>query len=75
MTTGRKPIRVFYSRLSGRFYATRAYRLLPDGLVECTGEKFDVTDDIAAFIKPAPDAPSERFGHDTLGATADGESE
>ena len=46
----RKPIRVFFSRLTRRFYATRAYRLLPNGIVECTGEKFDVTSDIGALI-------------------------
>lgn len=45
-----KPIRVFYSVLSGRFYATRSYREVKPGLVECAGEKFDVTNDIAGAI-------------------------
>ena len=46
-----KPIRVFWSSLSRRFYATRAWREIRPGLVECTGEKFDVTDDIAQIIE------------------------
>jgi hypothetical protein len=47
----RKPIRVFYSVLSQRFYATRAYRQVKPGVVEVTGEKFDVTNDIAGIIQ------------------------
>ena len=46
----RLPIRVFFSTLSRRFYATRAYRIDPKGIVTVTGEKFDVTDDIANLI-------------------------
>lgn len=46
-----KPIRVFYSNLSGRFYATRSYREVKPGVVQVTGEKFDVTNDIAAIIE------------------------
>lgn len=46
-----KPIRVFYSVLTQRFYATRAYREIKPGVVEVTGEKFDVTNDIAAIIE------------------------
>jgi len=47
-----KPIRVFYSTLSGRFFATQHYKI--DGArraVCCTGEKYDVTDDIGALIE------------------------
>jgi hypothetical protein len=47
----RKPIRVFYSTLSQRFYATRAWREVKPGLIEVTGEQFDVTDDIAGLIR------------------------
>lgn len=50
MATARKPIRVFYSTLTNRFYATRAYRIDAKGIVTVTGEKFDVTDDIANLI-------------------------
>ena len=46
-----KPIRVFYSVLTGRFYATRAYRIDNAGLVVVTGQKFDVTNDIAGLIE------------------------
>jgi len=46
----RKPIRVFYSVLSERFYATRAWKEIRPGVIEVTGEKFDVTDDIAAMV-------------------------
>jgi hypothetical protein len=48
-----KPIRVFYSVLSGRFYATRAWREVPGkpGVITVTGEKFDVTNDIAGLIE------------------------
>jgi hypothetical protein len=46
-----KPIRVFFSELSRRFYATRAYKIDERGFVTVTGEKFDVTNDIAGLIK------------------------
>jgi hypothetical protein len=45
-----KPIRIFWSGLSQRFYASRAYKEIKPGIVEITGEKFDVTADIAALI-------------------------
>lgn len=45
-----KPIKVFYSLLSGRFYASRAYKEVKPGIVEITGDKFDVTDDIGAIV-------------------------
>jgi hypothetical protein len=45
-----KPIRIFYSRLSGRFYATSAWKEVKPGIVEVTGNKTDVTDDIANLI-------------------------
>lgn len=52
-----KPIRVFWSELSNRFYATQAYReeVKPtdDGIlrtVTITGAKYDVTQDIASAI-------------------------
>ena len=44
-----KPIRVFYSTLGNRFYATRHYRI-EGATATITGEKFDVTDDIARAI-------------------------
>lgn len=46
-----KPIRVFYSELTRRFYATQRYREIAPGHVECAGEKFDVTNDIAALME------------------------
>lgn len=47
-----KPIRVFFSPLSRRFYASRAYRVEKDGkLITITGEKFDITNEIAALIE------------------------
>lgn len=49
--TAIKPIRVFFSDLSRRFYATRHFRNLGNGKIECTGEKFDVTNDIGGIIK------------------------
>jgi hypothetical protein len=61
-----KPIRVFYSELSRRFYASSQYKI--DGkAVVITGTKTDVTDDVARAIvahditftrestQPAPD--------------------
>jgi hypothetical protein len=49
----RKPIRVFWSPLTERFFATRFWREVPGkpGLVECTGERFDVTNDIAGIME------------------------
>lgn len=46
-----KPIRIFFSELSRRFYATHAYSIDSKGLVTVTGDKFDVTDDIAGLIE------------------------
>jgi hypothetical protein len=46
-----KPIRVFFSELSRRFYATQSYRIDDKGIVTVTGEKFDVTNDIASLIE------------------------
>lgn len=53
--TGRmRPIRVFYSTLTGRFYATRTWREKTSKkgapYIEVVGDKFDVTDDIAGAI-------------------------
>ncbi|HEX3747682.1 MAG TPA: hypothetical protein VHW09_27290 [Bryobacteraceae bacterium] len=45
----KRPIRVFYSKFSGRLYATRHYKI-ENGLVTVTGEKFDVTDDVGAAV-------------------------
>lgn len=45
-----KPIRVFWSPLSRRFYASRAWKEEKEGFVTVTGEKFDVTNDIAELI-------------------------
>lgn len=45
-----KPIRVFWSELSERFYASAHYRDEGNGVVHITGKKFDVTNDIAQAI-------------------------
>jgi hypothetical protein len=46
-----KPIRIFFSPLSRRFYASRAYKEEGKGIVTITGEKFDVTNQIAELIE------------------------
>lgn len=45
-----KPIHVFWSALTQRFYASRAYKEIQPGIWEITGQKFDVTDDIAQLV-------------------------
>ncbi len=45
-----KPIRVFYSPLTERFYATRSYRQIQPDVVQCDGQQDDVTNDIARII-------------------------
>jgi len=45
-----KPIRVFWSELSNRFYASSHYREEKNGVVIITGKKYDVTQGIAAAI-------------------------
>jgi hypothetical protein len=50
MTRTPKPIHVFFSPLSRRFYATAAYRDNGDGTVTVTGRQYDVTNDIANII-------------------------
>lgn len=50
----RKPIHLFWSPFSHRVYATQAYReIKSEGgflVVEVTGEKFDVTDQIKQLV-------------------------
>jgi len=46
----KKPIRVFYSELSGRFYATAHYKQTFPTVVTIMGAKYDVTDDIGAAV-------------------------
>lgn len=53
MARPRKPIRVFYSEMSGRLYATRDYReqtVNGRTRIVITGEKFDVTNDVAGIV-------------------------
>lgn len=45
-----KPIRIFYSTLTERLYATKFYREDKNGRVVITGAKFDVTDEIGTLI-------------------------
>jgi hypothetical protein len=47
----KKPIRIFFSELSRRFYATQSYREDAGGIVTITGEKYDVTNEIAGLIE------------------------
>lgn len=46
-----KPIRVFWSPLTERFFATRQYREIKPGVVEVSGQRDDVTDDIGGLIE------------------------
>lgn len=46
----KKPIRLFWSPLTRRIYATRSWKEDVKGYVIVTGEKFDVTDDIGRII-------------------------
>lgn len=46
----RKPIKVFYSVLSGRFYASQHWKQLTPTVVTITGAKFDVTNDIGDAV-------------------------
>ena len=68
-----KPIHVFWSPLSGRFYASRAYKEIKPGVIEITGEKFDVTDEIAELILKNNITFKEADGHDKE-ATGAGDS-
>ena len=45
-----KPIRVFWSPRTKRFYASRQYQNNKNGTVTITGDKFDVTQDIARIV-------------------------
>ena len=44
-----KPIKIFFSPLTSRFYASRTYKQ-EGNVFTITGEKFDVTNDIAELI-------------------------
>ena len=45
----KKPIRIFYSELGGKFYASQHYKEEGKAVV-ITGQKHDVTQDIARAI-------------------------
>ncbi len=45
-----KPIRVFFSPVTSRFYASRVYRIDAKGMAILTGDKFDVSNDIGDAI-------------------------
>ena len=47
----KKPIRIFFSELSRRFYASQSYREDARGIITITGKKYDVTDEIAGLIE------------------------
>ena len=44
----KNPIRVYWSERSQRFYASQHYKIDHKGFATITGERFDVTNDIAA---------------------------
>jgi len=46
----KKPIRLFWSPLTRRIYATRSWKEDRSGYVVVTGEKFDVTDDVGRIV-------------------------
>ena len=46
-----KPIRIFFSPMTRRLMASRAYKEISPGVIEITGEAFDVTNDIAELIE------------------------
>ena len=50
-----KPLHIFKGAMSGRYYATRSYKVhnAEKGLFEVTGQKEDVTDQIEAIIAAA----------------------
>jgi hypothetical protein len=58
-----KPIRVFYSALTSRYYATTAYKIDDRGIVHITGRQWDVTDDIINAL-----SASARFGTKVKGS-------
>lgn len=45
-----KPIKVFYSELSGKFFASQHYRQDGENTIVITGKKYDVTDDIGEAV-------------------------
>ena len=47
----KKPIKIFFSELGNRFYASDRWKEEGNGVVIITGKKYDVTDDIARLIK------------------------
>jgi 2-keto-3-deoxy-6-phosphogluconate aldolase len=62
----KKPIKIFYSTLSERFYASSQYKI-KENVAVITGDKTDVTNDIAEaiikygieFVKVDPPMPEE----------------
>lgn len=48
---GRKPLRIFRSMITDRYYATRSYKDEGNGNVTVTGAKDDVTEEIEAIVR------------------------
>ena len=48
-----KPLHIFQSALSGKYYATRAYKNCGEGLFQVTGNKEDVTEQINGLRREA----------------------
>lgn len=46
-----KPIRIFFSELTRRFYASAHYQIGKNGFTTITGKKYDVTNEIAGLIE------------------------
>lgn len=51
-----KPIRILYSPITGRIYATSRYKELANGWLQATGETFDVTEQCVNAVKRLEEA-------------------
>ena len=48
-----KPLMIFQSPITKRWYATKAYKEMDEGKFVCTGKKEDITDQIETIIEQA----------------------
>lgn len=62
MTPKAKPPMIFPGVFSGRWYVTQHYEDRGDGTFICTGEKYDITDQINAIIEKH--AATEEYADD-----------
>ena len=71
MSAPRKPLHIFRSPLTDRYYATRSYKMEGNGIVTVSGNPDDVTDEIEAIVKARIRAVARELASNTASIAAE----